>query len=266
MASVKSAAVNVSASVSGVCDGSLIRPLKCTGGVISTVWNGCLDRNSLIATGGVTDRFTVDATAAGDDDACNASLHPPGLTQDGVSMVRQIPMMSYDFGVAWKGNPLQGGKLVIDTAPPPAWDGTTFDPKGTVVSRQGLKRKIKINGLHEHLTSFSGKVIYDYSHSGEIIMTGALATADRSIDSGSQLVTWNNSSSTKIIHTFANDLAGNPVRWASTRCCFPVQGQVTSVYSGQVSGTTVMTFTGCAKANFVGLDGVKTPVSLSRCL
>jgi hypothetical protein len=138
------------------------------------------------------------------------------------------------------------------------WDGQTIGG-GTQVEQLDAQGNLSVSilGTHKILTRTSGGLVYDISVKTQSpLQTNKLARNGRLIQSGT-------------IEVFHNRLQATATKQISnlqyeSTCCYPVSGSITSTWSGQVTGSAQITFTGCGQFEILK-DGVSSTHNMAAC-
>jgi hypothetical protein len=240
----------------------------CTNGTTSYDFEDCMltdGSNDVIQfDGGAAASFIVTATGVADNTGCTS------VTQNSAAMPTGDTLnLVYDIAVIFQSvasvPDFDGLQITLDFNPGTAWDTTTFPnaSQGESAVSSANSRVLTINGAHDGVLAPNGSVMLDFVTQGQVTVTGTWATANRVIQNGATITSWDNVKKYKVVHTTGPDSNGNPVTWTDPTCCTPTEGQLTSVYSGSITGTATLTFsTSCGTAIFVDTDGGSIPVNL----
>jgi hypothetical protein len=165
-----------------------------------------------------------------------------------------------------------GAVLTSDMDPGTGWDGTTFPnaANGTVISRletdtAGLTcnvgspcYRIQVRGVQNTLVGPAGRTLFDHIVTSDLYAKGTKSTGTLNLNGTA--ATYHQVALYTAAHTFTN------VTWASSSCCFPTSGTVSTTLTGAVSGTTSLSFTStCGSASFTGTDGSTSTLTLTQC-
>lgn len=242
----------------------------CVSGISTVTFSSCTDSDqsgdSLTLNGSYTAEVMTVSGSAPDNTACNNMITGGSVLPSGdiASVIPQVTVVVNSFAGAQE---FDGMKLVADSNPT-AWDGTSFPnaSQGMSVTNTGSSHVLTINGSREEILGANGAVWINISSMGQLTATGTLAGGNRVIQNGGVITAWDNVKHVKVVHTFGVDGGGNPVSWTDPTCCYPTEGQLTSVYSGAVSGASTLTFTStCGSATWTPASGPPQTLDMGSC-
>jgi hypothetical protein len=203
-------------------------------------WNGCT-----VAGGAVT--LTGQWTEAFFGTGASTCAIPVG---NGETVTRTSAGSTMTFA--------SGAALVTDTNGGTAWDGTVIPSTGTSIVGGASSKAITIHGTHRKLTGPAGRTLFDHF----VTSTGLTSTGSRA--GGNRVMT----GSVSVYHNLAKYTATNTfnsVTWGSANCCYPTSGNISSSFSGSVTGNTTLTFSStCGSATFADSSGTSN-VTLTQC-
>lgn len=218
---------------------SLSQRSTCSSNVITLDWGGCAVGNATL-TGIWTETYS--------DSSCLMNVDNNTVTRTtGLSPVVLT-------------GPL-GATFSTDTSGGTAYDGTAMGSSGITVEKTASGRTIAIDSIHKVFKTPKGNTRFDY-----FIKTGTAVTVTGSRAAGTRTITGGNIS---IYHNLARYTATHTftsVAWGDSTCCYPNSGSVSSSFSGDVTGSTTMTFSStCGSASFTDTTGTTSTVTLSQC-
>lgn len=151
----------------------------------------------------------------------------------------------------------RGGTLTVSSDSKADYRGGSAYGGGGRLTKTVTGFNLDVLGKHKSLT-FRDRPVYDISIKtiSPLQITGGLARANRTIQSGQLEVNHNRAGQTAV-WTYNN------VQFSSL-CCHPVSGTIDMTWSGAKTGSAQMTFQGCGLAQ-VTEGGQSTQVEMSYC-
>lgn len=191
----------------------------CNVGVKTISYSGCQIGSAFSLSGSVTLTYS--------NNSCSLSV--------GENVVR-----TYDHTISGP----RGGAIQTTSALRADYRGTQIGGGGRLSQTGASEWSAEILGKHK-IGTRSGRTLFDVSvrTTSAIAISGALGRAGRSVNSGTLEVNHNRAGFTAL-YSVVN---GQPLVWNSS-CAHPVSGQLNASYSGSISGSGTITFTGCGTA------------------
>lgn len=138
----------------------------------------------------------------------------------------------------------RGGAIQTTSELRADYRGTQIGGGGRISKTAATEWQIDVLGKHK-IGSRNGRTLFDVSvrTTTPIAIAGSLSRSGRSVSSGALEVNHNRAGFTAVFSV----VNGQPLVWNNS-CAHPVSGQLSAVYSGSVSGSGTITFTGCGNA------------------
>ena len=228
------------------CNYSTVRS-SCSSNSTTVTWNSCTVASGAVTmTGGWTETFSGTGASS-----CTVPVASGGT----VTRTSSSSVMTINTGA------LAGATITTNTTAHSTWDNVSIPSTGISVSNSSGTRTVTINGVHRVMRGPRGRMWFDHSlkTTTDLTVTGDRASGNRAITAG-VLKVYHNLLQYNATNTFNN------VTWGSSSCCYPTSGNISTSFSGSVTGTTTLTFTTtCGSATFVDTSGSSSTVALTQC-